>query len=478
MKNSIAIFLFLIGVNALALTEQDFVKKVLNQDANFEKDQIYVTIKQIELDASRDSYADWNTNLTASVSNSYYDIEKDTTSTKLYEKHRLKSSKSIGIVTRKKFLSNPSVLTIKAKRSIPNTDITRYKQDKIYTGKNAEYNITTFDNIYTISYKYPLLKHDGNAESLKTYHRDILDLKREKLDFDDAQEKFLVDRLKQYIDWNSYQKKSEIYQNYRQSLKAIKANQLKGKLKLNTVILRASQDASNNNAQLQSLKKALVVALNDPSLWSEKPRINTDKRPKILPDLTQYLRHNVRALLKLEIDKRLKEIDLAYHNNQSLYKLDFSISAEKNDNKGNTMTTKYQSESILYTAGLKFSMPIGADVDNQKNVRVAKLNLRKLNIDYDNKLNDINSDAQALVVGLELTKKALDDYQKLRVNVENEVNLAFKEYLDKAITIEMLIDVYHNKRDVELDYIAVLADYQKNLLAYNNKLDRVLPDTR
>jgi hypothetical protein len=36
-------------------------------------------------------------------------------------------------------------------------------------------------------------------------------------------------------------------------------------------------------------------------------------------------------LLKLEIDKRLKKIDLDYHNNQSLYKLDFNIDAERND---------------------------------------------------------------------------------------------------------------------------------------------------
>jgi hypothetical protein len=34
--------------------------------------------------------------------------------------------------------------------------------------------------------------------------------------------------------------------------------------------------------------------------------------------------------LKLEIDKRLKKIDLDYHNNQSLYKLDFNIDAERN----------------------------------------------------------------------------------------------------------------------------------------------------
>jgi hypothetical protein len=45
-----------------------------------------------------------------------------------------------------------------------------------------------------------LLKHGESASGLKTYRRDILDLEREKFDFDDAQEGFLVARLKQFID--------------------------------------------------------------------------------------------------------------------------------------------------------------------------------------------------------------------------------------------------------------------------------------
>jgi hypothetical protein len=46
------------------------------------------------------------------------------------------------------------------------------------------------ENTYKISYKYPLLKHGERASGLKTYRRDILDLEREKFDFDDAQEGF------------------------------------------------------------------------------------------------------------------------------------------------------------------------------------------------------------------------------------------------------------------------------------------------
>jgi outer membrane protein TolC len=367
-------------------------------------------------------------------------------------------------------------LTFKAIHSIPDTDITRYKQNEIYTGKNAQYNITTFDNIYSINYKYPLLKHDKkNAKKLKTYHRNILALEREKFDFSDAQEKFLVGRLKQYINWNLYQKKAEIYQNYKRRLQAIKVNEAKDRSKLNTAILLANQDILSNNSKLQSLKKALVSLLNDPGLWSENPKIEIDKRPKIMLNLTQYLQRNVRTLLKIEIDKRLKKIDLAYYENQSLYELNFNISAEMKENKGNTMSTDYKSKSILYTTELNFSMPIGTDVNNNKNIQTMQLNLRKLNIDYNNKLKDILADAQALVVKLHLAKKSLDGYQKLIVNVDNESNLAYTNYLGKTITIKALIDSYQEKCDVKLSHIKMLTSYQNSLLAYNDKLDRVLP---
>jgi hypothetical protein len=50
--------------------------------------------------------------LGALLSSSYYDIEKDTTSTKVYEKHRLKNTQAIGIGVGKRFLSNPSSLKV------------------------------------------------------------------------------------------------------------------------------------------------------------------------------------------------------------------------------------------------------------------------------------------------------------------------------------------------------------------------------
>jgi hypothetical protein len=41
-----------------------------------------------DLDASKRSYADWNADLSASLLNSYYDIDNNTTSTAIYDKYR------------------------------------------------------------------------------------------------------------------------------------------------------------------------------------------------------------------------------------------------------------------------------------------------------------------------------------------------------------------------------------------------------
>ncbi|KAA0445150.1 MAG: TolC family protein [Candidatus Thioglobus sp.] len=469
MKINLAAALFLLSINALALSEQEFIDKVLSQDAHFEKDQIYVTIKEIELDVSKRIYGDWNAALASSVSKNYYDVKRDSSSRGAYQKHYLQNSKSVGLTATKRFLTNPSSLTLSARRAIVSKDIERYKKHN----PHDKYNLSTSGNIYKLGYKYPLLKHDSNASSLKTYNRNILSLEREKLDFADAQEKLLAARLEQFINWNFYQKSADIYKNYLQLLKTIKDKQ-GNRSKLKTAILRANQDLSDNNSKLQALKKSLIGALNDDSLWAQKPKISANKTPKIVADLDNYLRQNSRTLLKYDIDKRLKKIDLVYHKNQSLYKLDLGIAAEKFNGGGNTLSTNYYNRSIFYSATIDFSMPIGANIGNQKDIQVAQLNLRKLNIDYDNKFNDILADAKALIVELDLAKTSLDSYQKLISSVASDSKMAQQDYSKNFITLKTLIETYQDKRDVELDYIGALTNYQKSLLEYKDKLDIVL----
>ena len=55
----LGVFLLLFSGPCLAITETQFIQKVLAQDKLLEEAQIGLDIKQIELDASRDNYQNW-----------------------------------------------------------------------------------------------------------------------------------------------------------------------------------------------------------------------------------------------------------------------------------------------------------------------------------------------------------------------------------------------------------------------------------
>ena len=156
--------------------------------------------------------------------------------------------------------------------------------------------------------------------------------------------------------------------------------------------------------------------------------------------------------------------------------MDLTISAEKNNNKGNTLTTQYDSSSVDYVSSLVFSVPIGEDVNRAKDIRIAELNLRKLDIDYTNALKDIKSNVQALAVELSLKQKTLRAYKDTIIDINSNTSLVYKNYVNQSINLKNLLDTYEQKRDVELEYIASMVDYHQDILQYNDQLDRVLPN--
>ncbi|MBE8189934.1 MAG: TolC family protein [Candidatus Thioglobus sp.] len=472
-RNFFGFLLLIFSQNILAITEQEFIKTVLSQDTHFEKDQIYVNIKQLELDASRDSYAGWNPVLAAAISNSHYDLDRESNSNRLYVKKNMRNSQAVKLAVVKRFLTNPSTLAISAGRSMPDEHIERYKQTEF----NDAYSLSEFNNSYLIYYKYPLLKHDSKpAKAFKTYKRNILDLEREELDFYDAQESFLVDRLEQYFLWNLYYQRNDIYQKYVKELTAVKTVKEEDKKSLKTAILLAEQDILKNNSLLQAQQKMLSVLLNDSNLTQQIPQINRHKNPDIVKqNLSKYLPKNVRILRKYLIDKKLKTLDLEFLKNQSLVKLDFNIGVAQNINIGNTLTIEYKNDSVNYFTGLTFSMPIGGNVNNKKGLKVARLDLQKLGIDYNNKLRNIRSNVEALSTAMELDKKTLSSYGGAIESLTDDVELMSDDYFDELANIKDLIGIYEDKRNTELAYADSVIGYQQNILKYNDELDRVLP---
>ena len=52
--------LFLLPFSVNALTESEFIQSILDNHTFFEKEQINLTIKKIEMDGDRANYEDWD----------------------------------------------------------------------------------------------------------------------------------------------------------------------------------------------------------------------------------------------------------------------------------------------------------------------------------------------------------------------------------------------------------------------------------
>lgn len=129
------------------------------------------------MDNSKRNYSDWKAGLTLDTKYIYWNNNKSTNSTYIYTKTSEKHSENTKLELTKRFLNNPSNLTVGIKHTLSNENLKRNKQFNSYDS----YGLYDYGNYYYLNWKYPLLKHDSNAVNLKTYHRNILDLSYKKL---------------------------------------------------------------------------------------------------------------------------------------------------------------------------------------------------------------------------------------------------------------------------------------------------------
>ncbi|MDD9858424.1 MAG: hypothetical protein OXU96_10330, partial [Gammaproteobacteria bacterium] len=82
---------------AAAITEAQFIDKVLAHDKLLEEAQIGLDIKRIERDASRDNYADWKANLSLDLGYRYRDLDRDNGTTSDYTSQTRKFERQAGL---------------------------------------------------------------------------------------------------------------------------------------------------------------------------------------------------------------------------------------------------------------------------------------------------------------------------------------------------------------------------------------------
>jgi len=455
---------------AHAITEREFIEKVLAQDKLLEEAQIGLDIKKIELDASRDNYRNWKSLLTASAAYRYNDLERYTTSGNQYDKRRIAYPQKIGVSVEKKFLSNPSSMTASISRGKARDLV------ELYNKRAPKPNNPFFEEDYTttqrIGYKYPLLKHDGNAVSLKAYRRNILDLQDQQLAFFETKEDFLEDRLRDYLEWVLHHRQAQINREFLGKYKRLDTANAAETALLKSAVYRIEKYNDDNQVDLQAIRKKLAVLLDDENILRETPRFDFGKRAKLLGENpAAYLRARSRDLARIGIDIALKKTDLAYLQNQRLPSLNFSVEAERTLHSGYTRTTASNDDRITYATAITFSHPLGGSITNRAALQIAHLAGRKLEIAYRDKLQDLLADIQSLQSKLTL------DEPRLREAIDaaaQSARIERQNYLSGQSSFRDLLQAYRDWRETKIDRIKNLVDYQENRIEYDNLLDRML----
>ncbi|MDA7970506.1 MAG: TolC family protein [Gammaproteobacteria bacterium] len=456
---------------AQALTEEQFIKLVLAQDKLLEEAQIGLDIKQIELDASRDNYLNWKPLLTASAGYSYRDLDRRKQRLE-YTKKQIGYPQRISISAEKKFLSNPASIRVGVSRAAATNLLERHKNN-MAVEKSPVYE-EHFASTRSVSFKYPLLKHDSNAAGRKAYQRNILDLRDQQLAFFETKEDFLEDRLNDYLEWVLHHRNSEINGEFLERYKRLDTADAAETALLKSAVFRIEQYNAETQNDLRAVREKLAVLLDDRRILRETPRFDFRKRAKLLGgDRAAYLRARNRDLARIGIDIELKQIDLAHSKNRLLPSLDLTVTAEDSSFSGSTRTNfNFHDDRDNYTAALVFSHPLGGGaITDRTAVQIAHLTLRKLGIAYREKLQDLLADIQSLHGKLALDEPRLlaavdAAAQSARIELEN--------YRAGKSSFRDVLQAYRDWRDAKIEHIQDVIDYQEDSIEYDNLLDRMI----
>ncbi len=462
----------LLPAPAFAITETQFVERVLAQDQLLEEAQIGLDIKQIELDSSRDNYQNWKASLSAELDYRYQDLGRHTNSNYAYTKKAQHYPQKIELRFEKRFLSNPGSLQIGVSRRRDRTSEVRYKKYQ----HNSDHDLGGGETGQYIVFNYPLLKHDSNAASLKTYHRNILDLKRQKLLFYEIKEDFLSDRLTDYLSWVLYQQQVSINQEFLNKLQHLQPKDEQETALLKSVVYQIENHNLDTQSRLQAIKQKLSVLLADQTILTEIAEFDLHRRIQLIEQaLPDYLQAHNRTLHRISLDSELKQIDIAYYKNQNLPILDVTAKLESNQSNRNSRTSTYDDDTMHYAVGLEFNYPLGGNIAHQANLRKSLLGVRKLEISYQDKQQDIVADIQLLAALLTLDEDRLLDAidaaaQSSRIEYEN--------YQLGQTSLRNLLQAYKDERVAKLAHIDIVAAYQMNSIKYNNLADRTILSCR
>lgn len=455
------------------ITREQFLlvlSDALEHDWDFETDRIDVEIKRVELESSKRKYTGFKVDLEMSHQIDDWERVRTTTSTSPYTRKQWNETSAYKITTSKQFLNNPSKLSLSYKRTTPWNQYERYKNASFYD----DYQTRDFESYIELEWKIPLMRHTNNATDLKSYRRNLLDLSDQKIAYLENQESFVYNRLIEFYEVALMQEQLDLMSSYIIILQSIPIINKDHTLQIKRTIF----DFQNRYDEILKNKNALCKELSLRLDYTEFIRqdilaeFQTSYKP--VKNLNDYLKKHNRALKKIDIDRRLKAIDIAHYKNQTQPDLDLYLNASHLSDNGNTLSTEFNDTRNDYGLAIEFKLPIIGYRSSKTSLAIAKLNLQKIEHKYERKKKDLFAEIEAIEQSLLQARKNIIAYIPfIQSSIKNREQEG-KNYQLKTSSIQDYIQAIENEFEAYHSQLKAKVEFQKELLKYDDLLDRLL----
>ncbi len=470
MKILVVVLLSILSNSLLALDNNEFIKLLLNNHAFFEKENINLKIKKIEMDGDYENYAGWEWDISAELGRVNKDKNKENyTSSSDYAKSTNQDIRKISTDISKKFLSNGSELNLSFDKSLPVKDEEMHDKN----GYQQDKNTTEYLDDIELSWTIPLLKNSGGVIDQKTYDLSVLYYKDEELYLAEIKEDFLEDKMMIFLDLLSYIKQADVINSRLIKSKYILNNLDKDSVSKSSLLV-LQRSINKNNRKLLTLKSKLNAEKD--LIDSLVPSVNInelfylDYDFALVDNLNRYIVNHNRDIKRINIEKLQNLRYIKTYENSELPDLDFTITTTRDENKGNysSYTKSVENE---YEAKLEFSYPLTGDVTNKTYLSKYKLKSRQIDLKYKDKFDDILADTTKLTTLIQQGNKQMNLYKSQIIS-----NYPFKDiHFDKAIGVRYMVSEMDDIEDLYIDQIVDTIELYKNQVKYDSLLDRLLP---
>ncbi|HAE70167.1 MAG TPA: hypothetical protein DCG46_01005, partial [Gammaproteobacteria bacterium] len=308
----------------------------------------------------------------------------------------------------------------------------------------------------------------------------VLDFEDEKLALAETKEDFIEEKLIIFLDWVSYNTQiSIVRKRLEQSEKILETITLQGTSRISKITLQRSINKIQRlllelESKLKAEQRSLSILLDGFDLAQNPLKINWTVRAQLIEDLYSYFQQSIRDIKRIEIEQLKNSRSVRTYQNSQLADFDFTISATKDDNKGNYSTYSKSSE-VEYEAKIEFSYPLTGNVSNDVYLRKYRLKGRQLELKYKDKFDAILSDAQKLTTELKQGLKQLALYkQQIDENRAGKTETEFDAFLAGNSNIRFVIIENDDNQSLLLDQVEASINYHKNRIKYDSLMDRLL----